>query len=633
MLDTPQWSFGDAADGPLLAAIFETSGSVILGLHPDHRIFAWNRAADELYQTPRSQALGQDYVATFIAPEHRAAVAADIQAALGGKPTLNFEDDSILPDGQRRTLLWNVTRVLDTTDAPVGIVAIGQDITARKEAEERFRLVFEHAQDGLLISDRSGVIDCNPSALRILGLTDKAQLIGHRPVEFLPPIQPDGTPSDMKLRAHGVVTLQPGAHTFDWVHQQPDGTDVPVEVTVRHIMLTGRRVSVVAWRDQSRRLELDRQRAIVQQRLDLAQKLEAVGQLAGGVAHDFNSLLAAIRNAVQLALYELPADNNARADLERALQAAERAAGLTRQLLAFSRPQVRATECIDLAALVRDTLPLLRTSIPPTVVVHIEADVPDAMVIADRSHLEQVLLNLVLNARDAMPDGGSLRISVGVDAARGSSILSVADTGVGMDEATRQRIFEPFFTTKSMASGTGLGLSVVYGVITQAGGTVQVESVLGQGTTMRVTLPLSTNTPDVAGSASDGAAAVAAVATGVLLVDDDAAVRSTTRRLLERHGWRVLEAGDGETALAQFMAHRDDIAIVLTDVRMPVMDGVQLALRIRRVAADFPIVFFSGYDELEQQSVEGISNVPLIAKPFGMNELLRVLAATLAAVR
>ncbi len=633
MPDTPQWSFGDAADGPLLAAIFETSGSVILGLHPDHRIFAWNRAAEELYQTPRSQALGQDYVATFIAPEHRAAVAADIQAVLGGKPTLNFEDDSILPDGQRRTLLWNVTRVLDKTNAPVGIVAIGQDITARKEAEERFRLVFEHAHDGLLISDHSGVIDCNPAALRILGLTDKAQLIGHRPAEFSPPIQPDGTPSDSKSRAHGAVTLLQGAHTFDWVHQQPDGTDVPVEVSVRHTMLAGRRVSVVAWRDQSRRHELDRQHAIVQQRLDLAQKMEAVGQLAGGVAHDFNNLLAAIRNAVQLALYELPADNNARADLESALQTAERAAGLTRQLLAFSRPQVRATECIDLAALVRDTLPLLRTSIPSTVVVHVEADVPHAMVIADRSHLEQVLLNLVLNARDAMPNGGSLRISVGVDAARGSSILSVADTGVGMDEATRQRIFEPFFTTKSMASGTGLGLSVVYGVITQAGGTVQVESVLGQGTTMCVTLPLSTNTPDVAGSASDGAAAVAAVATGVLLVDDDAAVRSTTRRLLERHGWRVLEAGDGETALAQFMAHRDDIAIVLTDVRMPVMDGVQLALRIRRVAADFPIVFFSGYDELEQQSVEGIFNVPLIAKPFGTNELLRVLAATLAAVR
>lgn len=277
MLDTPQWSLGDAADGPLLAAIFETAGNVILGLHLDHRIFAGNRAAEELYQTPRSQALGQDDVATCIAPEHRAAVAADIQAAIGGKPTLNYEDDSILPDGQRRTLLWNVTRVLNKTDAPVGIVAVGQDITARKEAEERFRLVFEHANDGLLISDHSGVIDCNPAARRNLALTDKAQLTGHRPAEFLPPIQPDGTPSDTKSRAHGGVTLVQGAHTFGLVHQQPDSTDVPVEVSVPHTMRTGRRVSVVTWRDQSRRLELDRQRAIVQQRLDLAQKMEAVG--------------------------------------------------------------------------------------------------------------------------------------------------------------------------------------------------------------------------------------------------------------------------------------------------------------------------------------------------------------------
>ncbi len=630
MFDMPQWTLGDAPEEPFLAAIVEASGSVILGLHPDHRIFAWNRAAEDLYQTPRSQALGKNYVATFIAPEHQAAVTADIQAVLAGKRTLNFEDDSILPDGQRRTLLWNVTRVLDETNAPVGIVAVGQDITARKEAEERFRLVFEHAQDGLLISDQSGVVDCNPAALSMLGLTDKSQLIGHRPAEFSPPVQPDGTPSDTKSRALGVVTLQQGAHTFDWVHRQPDGTEVPVEVSVRHTMLTGRRVSVVAWRDQSRRLELDRERTIVQQRLDLAQKMEAVGQLAGGVAHDFNNLLAAIRNAVQLALYQLPDDTDSRDDLESALHTAERAAGLTRQLLAFSRRQTLVTECIDLAALVRDTLPLLRTSIPPTVLVRIDADVADAMVIADRSQLEQVLLNLVLNARDAMPDGGSLLISVAVDAARASTILSVTDTGVGMDDATKQRIFEPFFTTKAMGSGTGLGLSVVYGVITQARGTVHVESAPGQGTTMRVVLPLSMRTPD---NASAMSTTVDDVADGVLLVDDDEAVRSTTRRLLQRHGWRVLEAGDGEAALAQFTAHRDQIAIVLSDLRMPVMDGVQLALRIRHIAVDFPIVFFSGYDELEQHAGEGMGSIPLIAKPFSTAGLLRVLASTLAAAR
>jgi len=630
MSDLPQWALGDAPEGSLLAAIVETAGSVIVGLHPDHRIFAWNRAAEELYQTPRAQALAKDYVATFIAPEHQAAVATDIQAVLAGKRTLNFEDDSILPDGQRRTLLWNVTRVLDKADTPVGIVAVGQDITARKEAEVHFRLVFEHAQDGLLISDQSGVVDCNPAALSMLGLTDKAQLIGRRPSDFSPPAQPDGTPSDEKSRALGVVTLQQGAHTFDWVHQRPDGTAVPVEVNVRHTMLTGRRVSVVVWRDQSRRLELDRERATVQQRLDLAQKMEAVGQLAGGVAHDFNNLLAAIRNAVQLALYDLPAENVARADLESALHTAERAAGLTRQLLAFSRGQTLVRECIDLAALVRDTLPLLRTSIPPTVTVRIEADVADAFVVADRSQLEQVLLNLVLNARDAMPEGGSLLIAVAVDASRASTILSITDTGIGMDDATRLRIFEPFFTTKAMGTGTGLGLSVVYGVVTQAKGTVHVNSAPGQGTIMRVVLPLSIRPLDV-GSATPMATAPAAGC--VLLVDDDEAVRSTTRRLLQRHGWCILEAGDGEAALAHFTAHRDQIAIVLTDLRMPVMDGVQLALRIRSIAADFPIVFFSGYDELEQQAEEGIASIPLIAKPFSTADLLRVLASTMAAAR
>ncbi len=631
MFDTAQWTLGDAPEGPLLAAIVETAGSVMLGLHPDHRIFAWNRAAEVLYQTPRAKALGQDYVATFIAPEHRVAVAADIQAVLAGQRTLNFEDDSILPDGQRRTLLWNVTRVLDNTESPIGIVAIGQDITARKEAEERFRLVFEHAQDGLLISDHSGVVDCNPAALRMLGLTDKSELVGRRPAEFSPPMQPDGSLSDEKSRAIGAITLEHGALTFDWVHRQPNGTEVPVEVSVRHTMLAGRRVSVVAWRDQSRRLELDRERAEVQQRLDLAQKMEAVGQLAGGVAHDFNNLLAAISNAVQLALYDLPGTHDARADLENALQTAERAAGLTRQLLAFSRRQTRATECIDLAALVLETLPLLRTSMPPTVDVHIDADGRDALVIADRSQLEQVILNLVLNARDAMPDGGRLDIAVRVDAARSTSVLTVTDNGIGMTEATRLRIFEPFFTTKATGSGTGLGLAVVYGVVTQAGGTVQVTSVPGQGTSIRIALPLAVGAE--AGAPITSPARAADAANGVLLVDDDVAVRTTTRRLLERHGWRVLEATDGAAALTLFQAHRDEVAIVLTDVRMPVMDGVQLALAVRRIVADFPVVFFSGYDELEQHAAEGIDRVPLIAKPFSTSELLRVLTATIAAAR
>ena len=619
--------FVDPQDTALLSAIVDTAGSVILGLYPDYRIFTWNRAAELLYQTPREQALGMNYVETFIAPEHREFVKADILEVLAGKRTLNFEDDSVLPDGTRRTLIWNVTRILDPAGEPAGIVAIGQDITERKEAEQRFRLVFEYAQDGLLLSDPSGVVDCNPAALAILGLANKDELVGKRPAAFSPPLQPDGSPSDEKSRALGAVTLTQGAHTFDWLHQRPDGSHVPVEVSVRHAQLAGRRVSVVAWRDQTRRLELERERALLQERLDLAQKMEAVGQLAGGIAHDFNNLLAAIRNAVQLAMDDLPATANARNDLDLALQTAERAAGLTRQLLAFSRQQPRTAEAVDMAALLRDMMPLLRSSLQASTAIRLSAETGEARILIDRSQLEQVVLNLVLNARDAMPNGGQISLSVWVDHIRGQVMLSVTDTGVGMDEATRQRMFEPFFTTKPTGSGTGLGLSVVYGVVTQAGGTIRVDSETGRGTTIRVAIPQVREQPvgesRLPSSPSHGEG-------GILLVDDEAAVRSTTRRLLERSGWRVIEASNGEEAFSLFVEHRERLSVVLTDVRMPVMDGVELARRVRAEAPSFPVLLFSGYDGLEQQDVKAVSDVPLLAKPFSSADLFSALRLALA---
>jgi two-component system, cell cycle sensor histidine kinase and response regulator CckA len=215
-----------------------------------------------------------------------------------------------------------------------------------------------------------------------------------------------------------------------------------------------------------------------------------------------------------------------------------------------------------------------------------------------------------------------------VDHIRQHVMFSVTDTGTGMDETTRQRIFEPFFTTKPMGSGTGLGLSVVYGVVTQAGGSIRVDSETGRGTTMRVALPLvrpGTAPHDelVQHLAGDSGRAL-------LLVDDETAVRTTTRRLLERNGWQVLEASNGEEALELFAQHRDKLSVVLTDVRMPIVDGVELARRVRDEMPDFPVVFFSGYDELEQHDVAEVSNVPLLAKPFSAADLLNVLRQAVA---
>ena len=611
----------------MLGAIVDTSGSVILGLRPDHTIFAWNRAAEALYQTARADAIGTDYVQRFIAPEHRDAVAADIRQVLAGVDTRDFEDDSVLPDGTRRTLLWNVSRVLDDEQASIGVVATGQDITGRKEAEERFRLVFEHSADGLLLSDETGVLDCNPASLRMLGLSEKHELIGRRPADFSPFSQPDGTSSDEKSRGIGAATLERGVMTFDWVHQRADGHPVPVEVSVRHATLRGKRVSVIAWRDQSHRAEIERQRMELEQQLNVARKLEAVGQLAGGVAHDFNNLLAAIRNCIQLVMNEVPEGFAFREDLALALTTTERAARLTGQLLSFSRRQAPLGECVDLASLVHDMLPLLRTSLPASVTVRIEAAASGAHVRADRGQLEQVVLNIAQNARDAMPSGGTLTLSVGVDDDAMQSTLTISDTGMGMDDAVRQRIFEPFFTTKPLGEGTGLGLAVVYGVVTQAGGTVRAESVKGVGTSICIVLPRSMD--DVTEPPHEGAPSETVVER-ILLVDDDAAVRVTTRRLLERLDFAVVEAENGIEALEVFRARRADIAVVLSDIRMPGMDGFRLAREVRALDPAFPILFISGFDAQMHKDRRGLEDIAMLAKPFALDKLLQMLRAAIA---
>ncbi len=617
-------SFND--DSLFLRAVIDTDGSVILGLRPDHSIFAWNRAAELLYQTPREQAIGMDYVSNFIAPEHRDAVASDIREVLAGKRTHNFEDDSILPDGTRRTLIWNVTAVLAADGQPFGILAIGQDISERKQAEERFRLIFEYAHDGLLIADDTGVVDCNPAALQLLGLTDKSELLGRRPAEFSPLLQPDGTPSREKSRALGKLTKEKGELSFEWEHQRRDGTPVPTSISVQHTIMNSRRVSVVVWRDLSALRALEREREEVQRRLDVAQRMEMVGQLAGGLAHEFNNLLTTVRNAVDLALDDRPLLESTRQDLILARDTATRAAALTRQLLALSKRQPTSVERVDVAAVLRESVPLIRSMLPTSVNLILSPGDAAVVVDADRSQLEHVLLNLVLNARDAMDKGGDLFLSLVGDVATRQVSLIVRDTGAGMDRDTLARIFEPFFTTKPVGSGTGLGLAVVYGAVTHAGGTVRADSTPGEGSTLTVTLPMSA-VHVIADDVPVGAEK--AGARKVLLVDDDDAVRTTTRRMLQRDGWQVIEACDGEEGWTRFEAVQHEIDVVLSDVRMPRLDGIAFANRIRTLRPDFPIVFFSGYDAIDQRDASEIENVEYLQKPYSRPALAAALRAAM----
>ncbi|HEU4699115.1 MAG TPA: PAS domain S-box protein [Gemmatimonadales bacterium] len=362
-----------------------------------------------------------------------------------------------------------------------------------------------------------------------------------------------------------------------------------------------------------------------------AQKMEAVGQLAGGVAHDFNNLLAAI--AVNCALLQGTVGTGPGAEeVEEIRRAAERASLLTRQLLTFSRKQVVQPQVVDLNRLVSEALLLIERLPGTDIAVELELEPGLGTVRADPGQLTQVLMNLAVNARDAMPDGGRLRIRTTNVAAEGQPwvALAVSDTGVGMDAETQARIFEPFFTTKPPGKGTGLGLSTVYGIVQQSGGHLTVDSAPGRGTTITVFLP-----PATGELPADGRAAPPKLPSGsetVLLVEDETSVRNSVRRLLAHHGYRVLEARSGAEALARFAEEGEHIGLLVTDIVMPEMSGRQLVEQLRAQRPALPVLFMSGYDE-EAVTTQGAlpPGTGFIAKPFTVEALLHAVRGVLDA--
>ena len=365
--------------------------------------------------------------------------------------------------------------------------------------------------------------------------------------------------------------------------------------------------------------------------LRVAQRLEAVGQLAGGVAHDFNNLLSVILSYTELAVDDLRAGDPLRADLEQVVAAARRAAVLTRQLLAFSRRQVLEPEAIDVDELLADLAQMLGRLIGETIAFEVNAGESRHPTHADRGQLEQVVMNLVVNARDAMPGGGTLTVetaTVQLDVERARSLavapgvyveLAVRDTGTGMDEATRARIFEPFFTTKAVGKGTGLGLAMAHGIVKQSGGGIEVESAPGRGSTFRVYLPLSEG--DAPPPPSERRASERSRGhESVLVVEDEPVLRVLVRRMLVTAGYRVEVAANAGDALLYCERHGKELDLLLTDLVMPGMDGCQLADRLAPLCPGARVLFMSGYsgDVLERHDLTGRAFLP---KPFDVATL------------
>jgi PAS domain S-box-containing protein len=429
----------------------------------------------------------------------------------------------------------------------------------------------------------------------------------------------------------------------------------PVEITLEANLPGGRRVldaRLAPEQDGAGEVEavimvirdVTRQRAL-EERLRQGQKIEAIGRLAGGVAHDFNNLLTAIGGFAGLVRDSLEAGHPASADIDELEAAVTRAAELTRQLLAFSRQQVLSPKVVDVDAIAGRLEPILRQLLPANIEFSLLPSGAPATVRADPTQLEQVFLNLVVNARDAMPAGGTLQVDItrlSLDEQRVATgsvilpgewvVLSVSDSGGGMNEETRGRIFEPFFTTKAPGQGTGLGLAMVYGVVQQSDGHVLVESDEGRGTTFRVYLPRVAEAPTSLSTPVSLPSTTTATA-DILIVDDESSIRALARRILERHGYVVREAKNGADALRLMEETSTPVDLLLSDVVMPGMDGRELARRFTQSSPTTRVLLMSGYSEIGEDARAGVGPIEdeaFLEKPFTAQQLLDAVRKAIA---
>jgi PAS domain S-box-containing protein len=493
--------------------------------------------------------------------------------------------------------------------------------------EQRFRLVAEHLRDivfRLRLGDRPVLEYISPAVVEVTGHAAEEWYADAEQI-FLA-VEPDDREEVRR------AWTDPPAKPLVTRWRRVDGSIAWIEqrlVAVRHHGTPPAVEGIL--RDVTDQVLADRQRESLERQLHQAERLDSLGQLAGGVAHDFNNLLSIISGYTELALAELGPDHPCRADLECIEHAASQAAALTRQLLIFSRHQPSHPEVVDLNAVVADLERLLRRTIGEDVDFTIEAEPGLRPVTIDRSRLEQVLMNLVVNARAAMPDGGRLTISTSHGNRSGNGDpgadprvrLTVTDTGCGMDAATQQRVFEPFFTTKGPGKGSGLGLATVYGVVTDAGGRITLSSEPGRGTQITVELP-----------AADRPAATDAVAVPtepvpprgsghVLLIEDDDMVREVTRRILDNGGYDVTDVSTREDAL-RLLGGPESFQVVLSDVVMPGMSAAEFVAIVRAAHPTLPIIFMSGYTGHRPGTADPLpADIPTLTKPVDGAHLLR----------
>ncbi|HZQ82097.1 MAG TPA: PAS domain S-box protein [Gaiellaceae bacterium] len=620
-----------------VAALASSEGVAIVGSDAGGRITVWGAGAETLYGWTADEVIGRS-VELLVPEEARDAILAIRRRLVAGEPVQGQEVELERKDGTTVLVGIDAAPIRDANGAVVGLGAIHRNVgehrrmeDALRAAEERYRTLVETLPAVIYrvtLEEDSRTVYASPGASALFGLPhDELQ-----PARIRELLHPDDRERVLAEIARANTDLQ--SLTLEYRIARPDGSVVWVEDGSVVLEAHGDEPACA----QGYLLDISARKRLEEQLLQ-AQKMDAVGQLAGGIAHDFNNILTAIEGYTEFALERVGGDAELREDLLEIRKAAQRAATLTGQILAFGRRQVFHSRALDLNEVIDDTKRLVLGLIGAHIEVATKLEIPLGSVLADPSQITQVLVNLAVNARDAMPAGGRLAIetaNVQVAAAEAESlgvapgayvVLCVTDTGTGMDEATSRRVFEPFFTTKPVGSGSGLGLSMVHGIVHQSGGGIAIDTAPGCGTSVRVYLPRA----DVVAEP----AAVGGVSTGrsgrrILLVEDEPVIRRLVTQMLTREGYDVHAAADPDEAVAHASTREFDLLV--TDVVMPTMNGPQLAAHLTATRPGLRVLYVSGYpaDAIAGRDLIP-DHAPVLRKPFSATELVTMVGEAFTA--
>ena len=607
---------------------YETdSAGIITILSPSlHRLGGWNE----------EDLIGQPVTRVYVNPNDRE------QLLLKLSEKGYVHDYEVLlktKDGEELQASLSARLIIDDNGRPIGVRGLLRNITERKQMEEflarsedRYRLLFNNISDAVFVHEFTSdklpgrFIEVNDVACKYLGYT-RDELLQMSPIDIDAPEGYALVPAMMKL-------LQAHKHaTWEGVHVSKDGQKILVEINNHLFDLEGKPTILSTVRDITERKHAEKEKALLESRLIQSQKMEAIGTLAGGVAHDFNNILTALMGYASLLQAKMEESDPKRTYVKQILTLSERAAEVTKSLLTFGRKQRISCKPFKINDTIRETVNLLTRLLNEDIIVKVALSTKNPTIMADRTQIHQVLINLATNARDAMPEGGTFSIRTQVvslsDKFRkthgygGSGtyvLITAADTGIGMDEATKARIFEPFFTTKEVGKGTGLGLASVYGIVMEQKGHIAVDSEPGHGTTFRIHFPVVQDTQDGM-SLQNGE--IRGGNDTILIVEDNPDVRGLVTEVLQERGYTTLEAADGEGAVRVFMENNDKIDLVIIDVVLPKKNGREVYEEIIKTNPNIKTLFTSGHtdDIILEKGIED-GSFEFIAKPLLPDDLL-----------